>query len=330
MGIIFGCEVYMLNTSDKLVVYLDTDTLRYMYLSYLSERNYPVMKKLYTLLMEGYKNNLIVTPISLNHIGVYMTENKIEGDFLTLMGNLAQVQFHQRFTVRTLQLIRVINSFFGLDYKKQLWRDAFSSNPDDKYAAGFNMYSSVSAQNVIKALEREKKKSQIYYFIESFKNRQPFGELAKGYFTILWEMFPDLILPHLPKDDTFEAHMKRFLENDDIKDIPEYHIVSTIVYPILEAYGLKTIETGQKDDVLEAAEIMAAYMPYCHFYVTASEVVEQAKKFGINEIYNVKVYNNNESSLYRLIDELTEAMKLKKVEKSKKETKTTFRKSRFY
>ena len=83
-----------------------------------------------------------------------------------------------------------------------------------------------------------------------------------------------------------------------------------------------------KDDLLLAAEKMAAYMPYCNFFVSNVDVAELVNMTGINEPYNVKVYDNNESSLYRLIDDLTNALKHKSVEKDMRTSKTIFRKPR--
>ena len=66
----------MLNNTDKFVVYLDPDTLEYMFLNYSEKRNYPVMTKLYSLLQEGFVNNLVVTPLSMDHLRLYIDEKK--------------------------------------------------------------------------------------------------------------------------------------------------------------------------------------------------------------------------------------------------------------
>ena len=34
----------MLNTTEKFIVYLDNDTLKYLFLDYSGEQSYPVMK----------------------------------------------------------------------------------------------------------------------------------------------------------------------------------------------------------------------------------------------------------------------------------------------
>ena len=319
----------MLNTTDRYIVFLDSDTLKFMYLSYIKSRNYPVMNKLYTLLHEGYKSNLVITPISFNHILPYIDKNMISNEFLNMMGSIGQIQFHQSFTIRTLQLIRVINSFFGQNYEKPIWRDSFSSYPDEKYNPGFNKYHSISAQNVLKAIEREKNSSQIYFFIESFKEGKTIEDIAGEYFKYLWEKFPDIIKPYLPVDGDPEYYFKSFIENEEIKNIPEYHIVSNILYPLFEKYGIKDVEYGLKDDLLLAAETTAAYMPYCHYYVTTVDVAELVMITRMNEPYDVNIYDHNESSLYRLIDDLTESLKVKRVESKKKISKTAFRKSRF-
>ena len=318
----------MLNLTDRYVVYLDPDTLKFMYLNYIKARSYPVMSKLYSLLHEGYINNLVVTPITFDHIVPHISENKIEIEFLNMMGGLGQIQFHQRFTVRTLQLTRVINYFFDQDYKKPTWRDAFSSNPEEKYSPGFNKYHSLSAQIALKAMEREKNNSQMYFFIENFKEGKSIDSIAGEYFNYLWEKFSDLVKPYLPVDGSYEYHMKKFLAYEDIKDIPEFHIISNTLYPLFETYGIKDVEYGYKDEMLIASEKMAAYMPYCNYYVSTVDVAELVIMTGINEPYNVVVYDHNESSLYKLIDDLSSAMKMKSLESEKKSSRTMFRKSR--
>jgi len=89
----------MLNKTRKIVVYLDTETLDYMYLNYSERRHYPVMNKLFNLLHEGFINNILVVPLSLDHILPHIEENKIIREFLNMMGEMGQVQFLQRFTV---------------------------------------------------------------------------------------------------------------------------------------------------------------------------------------------------------------------------------------
>ncbi len=319
----------MLNNYNHYIVYLDPDTLKFMFYSYTKSRNYPVMNKLYSLIREGYLNNLIITPVSFDHISPCINDNKIEAEFLNMMGSLGQMQFHQRFTVRTLQLIRVINSFFNNDYKKPLWRDAFSSDPDEKLQPGFNKHLSISVQNVLKAVEREKNNSKVYYFIENFKNEKPLDKLAKDYFSFLWEQFPDLIKPYLPADGDYEYYMKKFLEYDEIREIPEYYIISSLLYPLIETYGIQDVEYGLKDDLLLAAENAAAYMPFCNFFVTTVDIAELIIMTGIDEVFNVKVYDHNESSLYKLIDDLNDVLKRKKSEIKAQKSETIFRKSKY-
>ena len=319
----------MLNDFKSFIVYLDPDTLKYMFLNYMKSQNYPVMKKLYSVLKEGYENNMIVTPISFNHILSYIEENTIDNEYLAMMGNIGQIQFHRRFTIRTLQLIRIINNFFEQKYKKPIWMDAFSTNPDKKYMPGFNQYRSINAQTVLKALEREEKYSRVYYFIESYKEGNSFEDIAGEYFRYSWEKFPDIIKPFLPIDGTPEYNMKRFLEYEEIKEIPEYHIISNILNPLFEKHGIKDIESGLKDDLLLAAETAAVYMPYCHFYVTTVDIAELIMMTGINKPYNVMVYDHNESSLYKLIDDISILINTKKIESKRKTSKTIFRKSRY-
>lgn len=309
----------MLNNTKKYIVYLDPDTLEYMFLTYTERRNYPVMRKLFAVLREGFTRNLLVSPLSLEHLYPYIEENKIDRQFLNMMGEFGQVQFLQRFTVRTLQLIRVVNFFFEQMYKKDPWKDAFSSDPDERYTPGFNKYHSITAQNILTALEREKKLSQVYDFIEKFKTGRKAGSIASDYYRFLWDQFPDVMRPYLPVDGDPDEHMAGFFSFEDIKDIPEFHIISNTLYPLFETYGIQDIEFGLKDDILLAAETAAAYVPYCHYFVTASDIAELFLINGISEIYNVKIYDNNESSLYKLIDDIKEALDTKK-RSSKKET----------
>jgi len=306
----------MLNTTEKFIVYLDNDTLKYLFLDYSGERSYPVMKKLYALLHDGFVNDWLCTPFSTDSVPYFIKENRIEQKYLDMMGGIGQVQYHQRFTMKTLQLIRIINSFFDIHYSKPMWRDAFSMNPDEKYTPGFNKYSSINAKNAFLALEREKKTSQIYEFIESYKAGKEADSLAGAHFKSLWDEFPDLIIPYLPKMGTPESHMSTFLEYDAVKDIPEFHILSSVLYPLLDAYGIEEVETGKHDAELLASETIASYMPYCHFYVTSVDIAELVMMAGINEPYNVRIYDHNESSLYKLINDITEKYKAKNKFKS--------------
>lgn len=168
----------MLNYSDKYVVYLDPETLRYMFLNYSGARKYPVMTRLFNLLKDGYVNNQVVTPISFEQIQPFIADKKIEVDFINMMGQLGQIKFNQRFTIRTLQFIRIINSFFEQNFRKSMWKDAFSNDPDEKYQAGFNTYQAFTVQAVTNALEREKNNSMVYYFLKSFREGKSVEEIA--------------------------------------------------------------------------------------------------------------------------------------------------------
>jgi len=315
----------MLNNTKKLIVYLDSDTLEYMYLSYTEKRNYPVMRRLFGLLHKNFVGDVLVVPLSMEHLYPYIKENTIDRQFLNMMGDLGQVQFLQRFTVKMLQLIRAVTNFFEQPYKKEIWKDVFSSDPDEKYVPGFSKYFAITAQNALNALEREKKLSQVCGFIEKYKMEVPAEETAVDYFRYLWNQFRDVMRPYLPVNGSPDDNMERFLSCEDIKDIPEFHIISSILYPLFDSYGIRDVEAGLKDDVLFAAETAAAYMPYCHFYVTVTDIAELFLMTGINELYSVKVYDNNESSLYRMIDDISKAVENKK-EMEKRETgKTMFR-----
>ena len=72
---------------------------------------------------------------------------------------------------------------------------------------------------------------------------------------------------------------------------------------------------------------MASYFPYCHYYVTSSDITKLVTTTGINEIYNVKSYDNSESSLYKLVDDLSEAIMTKRSTMEKSKDKSMFRKS---
>ena len=69
----------MLNETIKYIVYLDPDTLEYMYLNYTKRRNYPVMNKLYSLLNDGFVKNLVVTPLAMDHSSPYIHEKRMKG-----------------------------------------------------------------------------------------------------------------------------------------------------------------------------------------------------------------------------------------------------------
>ena len=315
----------ILNDSDKFVIYLDPDTLGFMFLNYTGKRNYRVMTKLHALLHEGFVGNTTIVPISMEHVLPYIRENKVDTRFLSMMGEIGQVQFLQRFTVRTLQLIRIINHYFEHDYRKPRWKDAFSSDPDEKYYPGFNKYSSITASNVLKAYEREKKYTNLFQFIDSYRKQKPVESVVHEYFTNLWEQFPEIIRPYLPPDGVPEYHMESFLGNEEIKEIPEFHIKASILYQLIDAYGIEEVERGMRDEILLAAENISTYMPYCHFFVTTVDVAEPMIMSGINDLYYVKVYDHNESSLYKLIHDVTEAVKARKSFREKEHKKTIFR-----
>jgi hypothetical protein len=308
----------MLNFFNKFVVYLDPETLNYMYLNYIKTRNYPVMTKLYSLLKDSYQSDLVVVPLSYDHISHYINDNKINADFLNMMGGIGQIQYLQRFTVRSLQLIRVINSFFEQNYKKPLWKDAFSSDPEEKNKQSFNNYLSIGVKSVQDAMERERNNSMIYYFINNFKNEKNIDEIAKEYYLMQWESLFDVIKPYLPINGSPGTHMKMFLDYDGIKEIPEFQILTNLLLLILESYDIKIIESGEKDNLLIATEVMAAYMPYCHFYITTGEIAEVATMKDINSLYHVSIYDNNESSLYRFINDFSASVKIKKQDLSQK------------
>ena len=123
--------------------------------------------------------------------------------------------------------------------------------------------------------------------------------------------------------------MEKFLEYDDIREIPEYYIISSLLYPLIETYGIQNVEYGLKDDLLLAAENVAAYMPFCNFFVTTVDIAELIIMTGIDEVFSVKVYDHNESSLYKLIDDLSDVLKRKKSEIKDQKSKTIFRKSKY-
>lgn len=321
----------MLNNTEKKIVYLDNETLRYMYLTYTGERIYPVMKKLYAALSDGFMNDRLVTPLSLDYVLPYIDNNKIRAEFLSMVAGVGQIQFHQRFTIKTLQLIRIINHFFENPYAKPMWKDAFTGDPNERFKIGFNRYMSITAQNSIQVTNREKKYSQLFEFIDSYRMGKSADEMAVQHFRSLWEEFPDLIKPYLPPVGSAETHMNQFLEHEEIKDIPEFHIISSILDPMVEAYGIDQVEHGLRDDELLAAETVASYLPYCHYYVTKVDIAEILNMSGIPETYDVRVYDHNESSLYRLIQDITTDSKSDAAKRDLMSRRTMFRKdeSRF-
>lgn len=296
----------MLNKTGKKIVYLDKETLKYLYLTYTGEKVYPVMKKLYTALNDGFVNNRLVTPLELDYVLPYIDNNKIKNEFLSMMGGIGQVQFHQRFTIKTMQLIRIISHYFDNPSDKPMWRDAFTNDPDERYKLGFNRYSSITAQHAIQAISREKQYSQVFEFIESYRSGTPAENMATLHFRSLWEQFPDLIRPALPTIGSPDTHMNRFLEHEEIRDIPEFHIISGILYPMVDAYGIELVEHGVRDEELLAAEAVASYLPYCHYYVTKVDIAEVLSMSGVPDTYDVRIYDHNESSLFRLIHDISE------------------------
>ncbi len=296
----------MLNKTEKRIVYLDGDTLGYMFRTYTKQRLYPVMRRLFSVLREGYIDNRLITPLSVDHAHPYIENNQINTSFLAMMGEIGQVQFLQRFTIKTLQFLRIINHFFGNPNPKPVWRDAFTSDPDERYRYGFNRYGSISASDITKAISRENKLSQVFEFIESFKAEKAAGDIAAVHFTTLWEQFPDIITPFLPTMGSPEIHIRRFLANDEIRDIPEFHILFSILYPMMEAYGIEHVERGRRDAEIYAAEFAASYLPYCHYYVTKVDIAEVLNMSEIPALYRVKVYDHNESSLYKLIQDIAD------------------------
>ncbi|MFC1573945.1 hypothetical protein ACFL30_02045 [Candidatus Latescibacterota bacterium] len=313
----------MFNRTEKYIVYLNNETLVYMYMDYTGNRSYPVMKKLYSTLCDGFTSNWLVTPLSIDSIPHFIKDNRIDVKFLDMMNGIGNVQFLQRFTIKILQLIRIINSYYDNTYKKPFWRDSFSGNPDEKYSAEFSKYSSMSAKNVYRLLEREKKNSQILEHLHSYKTGEMVKKVAQFHFFSLWEKSSDLISPYLPRIGSPETYMKEFLENDEIQDIPQFHILSSVFYPLLDTYGIEKVEAGLKDKEIIAAEMLSILMPYCHYYVTTADIAELVIMKGFNYDYKVKVYDDNESSLYKLINDINEAHKLKsKMSKSPEKKRT--------
>jgi hypothetical protein len=255
----------------------------------------------------------------------YIDNNKIKGEFLNMMGGIGQVLYHQRFTIKTLQFIRILSHFFEKPSDRPMWRDAFTSDPDEKYRVGFNRYSSIAAQHAIQSLSREKQYSQVFEFIESYRSGTPAEEMAALHFRSLWEQFSDLIKPALPPIGAPETHMNRFLENEEIRYIPEFHIISGILYPMVDAYGIELVEHGVRDDELLAAEAVASYLPYCRYYVTKVDVAELLTMSGVSDTYDVRIYDHNESSLYRLIRDIREDYRSDSARRDLMTRKTMFR-----
>ena len=71
---------------------------------------------------------------------------------------------------------------------------------------------------------------------------------------------------------------------------------------------------------------MSSYLPYCHYFVTKVSIAELAVTLGIDVFYNVRVYEHNESSLFRLIDEIKEDRKTAQKEQSMSGQRTIFQK----
>jgi hypothetical protein len=316
----------MLNQTKKKIVYLDSETLRYMFYTYTGERVYPVMKKLYTVLNDGFMKDWLVVPLSIDQVLPYIKDNKVENAFLSMMGGIGQVQFHQRFTIKTLQLIRILNHFFDNSYSKPLWQDAFTSDPGEKFRKGFNRYTSISAQNVFQTVSREKNCSQVFEFIKNYKSGNSIEKVAAWHFRTIWDQFPDLIRPFLPSVGAPENHLNKFLDNEDIRDIPEFHIMATVLYPMVDTYGFERIAHGLQDEELLAAESISAYLPYCHYYVTKVDIAEILTMSDVQETYSVRVYDNNESSLFKLIHDFTEEYRNDLSRKELQSRKTIFQK----
>ena len=152
-------------------------------------------------------------------------------------------------------------------------------------------------------------------------------KVAQSHFFSLWEKSSDLISPYFPRMGSPESYMEDFLENDEIKDFPQFHILSNVFYPLLDAYGIEEVEDCLKDKEIIAAETMSVLMPYCHYYVTTSDIAELVVMNGFNYDYNTKVYDDNESSLYKMINEIYDAYKMKsKMVKSSEKKKAANKK----
>ena len=97
-----------------------------------------------------------------------------------------------------------------------------------------------------------------------------------------------------------------------------------------EVDGIQEIETGKHDSELLASETIASFLPYTHFYVTTVDIAELVIMTCIHEPYNVKVYDHNESSLYKLIQVLTDSMKNKQMTINKEMQKSMFKRGGGY
>jgi hypothetical protein len=102
--------------------------------------------------------------------------------------------------------------------------------------------------------------------------------------------------------------------------------MSNILNTLIDTYGVDEVESGERDEQLFAAEIMGSYLPYCHFYVTTVDVAELVIMTGINEPYNVRVYDHNESSLYQMIHDIGERHQAKLRYQRQRKTKSVYQK----
>jgi hypothetical protein len=165
-----------------------------------------------------------------------------------------------------------------------------------------------------------------FKFIESYKSGNAVEEIAAQHFRSIWDQFPNIIKTFLPTAGAPETHIIKFLENGDIREIPEFHILATVLYPMVKAYGIDQIEHGLQDEEILAAESIAIYLPHYHYYVTKVDIAEILTKSDVQETYHVRVYGHNESSLYRLIEGLTEDCKNEVSRKEYQSRKTIFQK----
>ncbi len=67
--------------------------------------------------------------------------------------------------------------------------------------------------------------------------------------------------------------------------------MSTLLGTMIEAYGIDRLEHGLQDEELLAAESAAAYIPYCHYYVSKVDIAEIVTMSDIQETYSVRVYD---------------------------------------
>ena len=95
-----------------------------------------------------------------------------------------------------------------------------------------------------------------------------------------------------------------------------------LIMDIVQKGKIKLIKRNFKPQDIENAFIVFATTDDNAINVEIAEIVLMS---AIYEPYNVKVYDHNESSLYKLINDLTQAIELKKMENSKKSSKTIFR-----